>query len=121
MPYNPKSKENLRPAAKGDVRNPNGKPKGTINLSTHIQNLLNDENFNADILDAKGNKLEYKGMPVIAIIQTAVRKALGDSDKSIQYMEWLAKYGYGTNVPDSPEELHVTYEVVNRIPEPKEE
>lgn len=72
----------------GESGNPNGKPKGAIHLSTHIQNLLNDPDF---IPDSTGERTE----PIKAIIRTAVIKAKeGDS----RWAEWLAKHGYGTNV-----------------------
>lgn len=89
------NEHNLIPAKKGEVRNPKGKPKGTIHLSTHIQNMLNDEDFTAEIFDSKGNKLEFKGHPVKAIIKTAIIKAQrGDK----QWADWLAQNGYGNKV-----------------------
>jgi hypothetical protein len=42
--YNPKSRENLRPARKGDVRNPKGAPKKLPNLDTILANVLGAEN-----------------------------------------------------------------------------
>jgi hypothetical protein len=113
------NEQNLKPfTGKNDPRN-GRKPKGTLNLSTHIQNLLNDESLeDLYVTTSKGAKKKVKGVPIKAVIYVALKKALEGEPVS---REWLAKYGYGTNVPDSPEELHVTYEVVNRIPEPKEE
>lgn len=76
----------------GQSGNLAGKPKGTIHLSTHIQNLLNDESFEANILDSKVGVIEYKGTPIKAIIMVALRKAAAGDTK---WAEWLAKYGYG--------------------------
>jgi len=42
--YNPKSKENLRPAKKGDIRNPKGAPKKLPNLDTILANVLGAQN-----------------------------------------------------------------------------
>ncbi len=42
--YNPKSKENLRPAKKGDIRNPKGAPKKLPNLDMILANVLGAEN-----------------------------------------------------------------------------
>lgn len=39
--------ENLKPFKPGQSGNPKGQAKGTIHLSTHIQNMLNDEDFDA--------------------------------------------------------------------------
>lgn len=100
----------------GQSGNPAGRPKGTLNLSTHIQNMMNDENFVANILDAKLGMKEYKGIPIKAIIQVTIARAVNGDDKA---REWLAKYGYGSNVEGNAEEINVRYEIVNRVPEPK--
>lgn len=114
--------QNLKPfTGANDPRRMNGKPKGTLSLSMHIKKLMNDENFEANILDSKLGILSYKGIPTIAIIKTAIQKALNDKDKGIQYMEWLAKYGYGTSVEVKNEDINVKFEVMNRVPEPKKE
>jgi hypothetical protein len=86
---------NLIPPKKGEVRNPKGKPKGTIHLSTHIQNLLNDEKFEAWIPDARVGVKEYKGAPVKAILSALVIKAMAGDVKAF---DALAKYGYGTKL-----------------------
>lgn len=83
--------DNLIPAKKGEVRNPKGKPKGTIHLSTHIQNMLNDPNFE---LKLKNGEL-LKGAPILAIIKTAVAKSISGDTRA---MEWLAKHGYGEKI-----------------------
>lgn len=88
-----------QPAIPGGVNK-----KGSKHLSTWIQDLLNDDEFEANILDAKKGMVEYKGAPVKAIVQVAVAKAINGDDKA---REWLAKYGFGTklelaNNPDNP-------------------
>lgn len=75
----------------GQSGNPKGKPKGTIHLSTHIQEMLNDENFELKLKD--GTILKER--PIAAIIKTAVAKGISGE---VQWAEWLAKHGYGTNV-----------------------
>lgn len=104
----------------GQSGNPNGRAKGSLSLSTHIQNLMNDEQFEANILDSKLGYQEYKGIPITAIIKVAIQRALNDKDKAIQYMEWIAKYGYGSNVEGSSEEIDIKFEYVNKVPTPKE-
>lgn len=84
---------NLIPPKKGEVRNPKGKPKGTIHLSTHIQQMLNDEDFTASMVDSQGKQFSFKGHPVKAIIKTAIIKAT-QGDK--QWADWIAQNGYGT-------------------------
>jgi hypothetical protein len=50
MPVTPQSLNNLIPAKKGEVRNPKGKAKGTLNMSTIIRDVFSEE-----ITDANGN------------------------------------------------------------------
>lgn len=72
----------------GESGNPDGKPKGTIHLSQHIQNALNDPNFEIKLKD--GSVL--KEMPIKAIMKTAIAKSISGDTRA---MEWLAKHGYG--------------------------
>lgn len=75
----------------GESGNPAGKPKGTKHISTWIQEMSGDEEFTAWLNDARDGVVEYKGAPLRAIIQTALKKAaVGDKDAR----EWLAKYGW---------------------------
>lgn len=101
----------------GQSGNPKGKPKGTLSLSTHIQRLMNEEDFEAIIPDGKLTDKEYKGTPMIAIIKTALARAANGDDKA---RDWLAKYGYGTNVETTSEEINIRFEVVNKVPKPKD-
>lgn len=73
----------------GQSGNTAGKPKGAIHLSTHIQNLLNDDDFFPENTD------NYKQLPIKAIIRTAVIKA---QEGDTKWADWLAKYGYGNKL-----------------------
>jgi hypothetical protein len=42
--YNPKSRENLKPIKKGEVKNPKGAPKKLPNLDVILANVLGSEN-----------------------------------------------------------------------------
>lgn len=65
--------------------------KGSIHLSTRIKNMLDDPDFEMKLKD--GSIL--KGEPIVAIMKVAIaRAASGD----IRFLEWLAKYGYGSSV-----------------------
>lgn len=77
--------------------NSKGLPKGTKQLSTWIQDLLNDENFEFIILGGKdkGKQLSYKGAPIKAIVGVAIHKAMKGDQK---WAEWLAKHGYGNKI-----------------------
>lgn len=81
----------------GQSGNPNGLPKGTIHLSTRIQRMLNDPDFNASHV-VNGKRIEFKGNPAAAIIKTAVIRAT-EGDK--QWADWLANNGYGSKVVHS--------------------
>lgn len=104
----------------GQSGNPAGKPKGTKHISTYIKEMMEDENFEANILDSKVGLQQYKGKAVIAMLHVAMQHALNDKNKAVQYMDFLAKYGYGTNIEGNAEEINIKYEVVNRVPKPKE-
>jgi hypothetical protein len=57
--------------------------------------MLNDEDFEAWLPDAKAGFTAFKGAPAIAIIKAAIiRAATGD----LKAADWLAKYGYGTKI-----------------------
>lgn len=77
----------------GESGSPTGKPVGTIHLSTHIQNALNDPNFDLWVSDPKLGYKKHEGLPVKAIVTVALTKAAAGDTK---WADWLAKYGYGT-------------------------
>lgn len=72
-----------------------GKPKGSIHISQHIQRLMDDENFEANILDPKIGIKAYKGTPINAILQVALVKAINGEIKA---MDLLMKYGWTQKV-----------------------
>lgn len=83
------NEQNLRPWKPGKSGNPAGKPKGTKHLSTHIRELMEDENFTVSL--SNGDK--FKGAPIKAIISALIIRALEGDAKAF---DALAKYGYGT-------------------------
>lgn len=88
--------QNLKPfTGVNDPRRMNGKPKGTLSLSTHIKNMLNDPEFELYIEDRLEGYRKEKGAPIKAIVKTAVIKAVAGDEKA---REWLAKYGYGAKL-----------------------
>ena len=76
----------------GQSGNPAGKPKGAVHLSTRIQEMLNDDEFTANMVGSDGKSIQFKGQPMEAIVRTAMLKAMSGDKK---WAEWLAKYGYG--------------------------
>lgn len=93
----------------GKNANP-GKPKGSLSLSTHIQNLLNDEDFTETIMMGSKGYVKFEGAPIKAIVIAAMYKAAAGDDKA---RDWLGKYGYGTKI-----ELAGSVEV-KQEPDPK--
>lgn len=96
--------DNLKPFKPGVDPRRGSKPKGAIHLSTHIQNMLNDEEFERLIPDQIEGYRKEKGAPIKAIIKTAMIRAEAGDQK---WADWLAKYGYGqklvhSNDPESP-------------------
>lgn len=89
------NEQNLIPFKKGQSGNPAGPKPGYKHISTWIQDMLNDENFETLLSDPKVGYIEFKGAPLRAIIQTALRKAIGGDTR---WAEWLAKHGYGESL-----------------------
>lgn len=79
---------------KGQSGNPAGLPKGTKHLSTYIQELMEDEEFEATI--QQGLRIvEYKGMPIKAIIMAQMTKAINGDTKAF---DSLGKYGWSQKI-----------------------
>ncbi len=78
----------LTPYPKGVSGNPAGKPKGTKHLSSVIQDLMEDENFE---LKLKNGEL-LKGMPSRNIAKVMYGLAVSGNTKAA---DWLARHGYG--------------------------
>lgn len=86
------NEQNLTPIKKGQVLNPNGRPKGSKNLSTIIRELEN-EDFDWSLVPIKQKDAAKKiGSPWKAIVYTAVAKAYSGD---VQAMKWLNDSGYG--------------------------
>lgn len=75
----------------GQSGNPAGPPKGNKHISTWIQEMLNDPDFELKLKD--GTIL--KGAPLAAIIKTAVAKAVSGDMRAFDI---LGKYGFGTKI-----------------------
>ena len=85
------NEQNLKSWKTGQSGNPNGKPKGTKHLSTHIREMMEDEDFELKL----ENGSILKGSPVKAIITVLIKKAVSGDTKAI---DLLGKYGYGTKI-----------------------
>lgn len=91
MPF-PNKDTQFQPGRSG---NPKGKPKGAKHISTWIQEMLNDEEFQTLLSDPRDGWKEYKGAPLRAIIKTMSIKAMqGD----VKAFDALAKHGYSQNI-----------------------
>lgn len=80
----------------GESGNPEGKPKGARHLSTIIQELANDIDWDKTTLKNKDElKEKYGKNGFKAVAYVALTKAMtGD----VRAMDWLAKHGYGDKV-----------------------
>lgn len=79
----------------GQSGNPEGRPKGSKNMSTYIRELLEDEEFETWLPDPREGFKHFKGAPMKAIINAQIIKAtMGDT----KAFDTLGKYGYGTKV-----------------------
>lgn len=77
----------------GESGNPDGKPLGTKHLSTIIQELENDIDWDVTQLkDKEELKKRYGKQGLKAMVIVAFSKAMSGN---VQAMTFLAKYGYG--------------------------
>lgn len=105
------NEQNLKPFPKGVSGNPKGNAldrHSTKTISEWVNQLLNDESFEADILDGIEYK-HYKGAPIKAILTAQIKLAMQHKDPAVKQKsaDLLLKHG-GTqkiqlgNDPDSP-------------------
>lgn len=92
------NEENLKPFTGADDPRRGHPKKGSKHISTWIQEMLSDEDFETVLTDARKGAIDYKGAPLKAIIKVAMHKAIHDKEKGQQWAEWLAKYGWGNKV-----------------------
>lgn len=77
----------------GQSGNPNGKPKGTKNLATIIEELEHEDFGDWDKIPIKERAKAIEiGSPWRAIVYTAIAKAYSGDMRAA---EWLRKSGYG--------------------------
>lgn len=83
---------------KGQSGNPTGNPPGYKHINTIIQELVNDEEFEAVLIDLKDGYKNYKGTPIKAIIKATIAEALAAKDPNVRKAarEQLLKYGWPT-------------------------
>lgn len=109
----------------GQSGNPNGRPKGRKNLSTVIQDMLNDERFIERLSEKLQGEVkkadpEFQGTPMKAIITTAMIEAFDPNRPPTsrhQARDWLAKYGYGTkiDITSADERIEIAPLVISKI------
>lgn len=73
----------------GQSGNPKGLPKGTLQIDTWINKLLNDEKFTTMVREGIELK-EYKGAPIKAIIKAQIILAINGDTKAA---DMLFKHG----------------------------
>ena len=123
---------NLKPAQKGEVRNPKGRGKGVKNWSAHFKKLMGDEKFLKTII--KSSPKEWDGIVgdypadviaagVIAVITREVAKSVVEgkslSNATLRSIELLNKTAYGEKVVHDIEEegffdkTNITFQVIS--------
>ena len=95
-----------------------GNKKGNRHISTWIQEMLNDEEFETTLLDAKKGAIDFKGAPLKAIIKVATHRAIHDKDKGQQWAEWLAKHGWKQELDITSGGEKISF--LNEVPRPKD-
>lgn len=108
---------NLKPAKKGEIRNPKGRGKGVKNWSTYFKNLLNDEQFLSTIIkslpDTWNDTVEKYPASVIAagLITTAtqsVAKSVAEGkpvdEQTLRTLDRIQRFTYGDKITHDVDE-----------------
>lgn len=107
------NEQNLIPAKKGEIRNPNGKPKGTRHLSTIIRNIMEDIDWGKTNLKNKDEvQAKYGTKGWDALTYVAVTKAMAGDP---QAMKWLADNGFGKKIDLTTDDEPITGINVNFV------
>ena len=106
---------NLKPFKKGyDPRRSNGRPKGSVNLSSVVRTLLNDETIADKIITNKPgwwDSLTNKRMSEAIIVSIMLKAINGD----VKSAEWLTKTAYGNQYePESEQPRDLI--IINEVP-----
>lgn len=72
MAVNPKSLKNLKSAKPGEVRNPNGRPKGSLNSATIIERWLTARMSAVNPLTKQKEQLTQLDIMVLAQLKEAI-------------------------------------------------
>lgn len=83
---------NLKPAKKGEVRNPKGRPVGSLSLETRIRKLLESKDLPKPILSAIRTQCGGDKTLLDAMLYVGAMQALqGDSN----WFSKVVEHGYG--------------------------
>lgn len=91
----------------GQSGNPSGPKPGFKHINTWVQELLNDPEFEARIMDGYDIK-EYKGAPLVAIIQAQIKKAIQGDTKAYDSLirsGWAQKTETDLSIKEVPAPL----------------
>ena len=118
MPNNPNAIKNLRPPIqKGEVRNPGGRPKGTVNFSYYVKKILESEDWLNKVIKHGGSKPKWfdevapKTFTYAIITAVAVKAMQGD----VMAAAWLKNQGWGDTFEAEPSEPRkLVY--INKLP-----
>lgn len=103
------NEQNLTPVRPGQVLNPNGRPKGSKNLSTIIRELENEDFDWSKVPDKQSEAIVALGSPWKAITYVAMQNAVKGN---VQAAEWLRKSGYGDKMDLSSTDGSMTPQVI---------
>lgn len=121
MPNNPNAKDNLIPVKKGEVRNPNGRPKGSKNFSTMVKEVIANEAYLQKVIKNSKSKPFWfdetkPSTGAYAYITAVMVKAMSGD---VQAAEWLTRRGYGIEFEEEQQE-HNTLIFINEVPNRQE-
>ena len=99
--------QNIKPIQKGEVRNPKGRAKGTLNRKTLLRHWLSIEQDAKNPITKELEKLSQADLMTLAMIKKARE---GDVNAYKTLMEW------GTDYNETDEQQKIIVEIVDPKP-----
>jgi hypothetical protein len=112
--FNPNTK-GLKPVKKGEVRNPYGRPKGSINFKDLVKNYAQDPKIADAVIKNKPDwwrKLPNRRMADAIVVSMMVRAMQGD----VRAATWVRDTGFTDVITDVEPSEPTTVIHINRVP-----
>jgi hypothetical protein len=102
--------ENLKPCKPGETHNPNGRPKGSLNIKTLIEKVLNEE---IELDDPIINKRAKKKIIEHGLRRQAIRWLNGDNQAGKDFLD--RGFGKPKETVTLNNNISITNDTLNKI------